>query len=174
MKNPKIIFDFDSTVLKLETIEILADFALKKNKNKATILMQIKKLTNESMEGKLDFPTALNKRISLLNITQQNILQSIDFLKDHFSESFKSNIKNLNKEDCFIISGGFKEIIIPLMIPFGFKKENIYANNFNFNSRGYAEINTNNDLSKNQGKNLAAKKIKGEKIIIGDGYTIMK
>jgi len=171
MKNPKVIFDFDSTILKCETIEILADFALKNNKDKNNILKKIKELTKEAMEGKLDFSSALTKRIALLNIREENILQSTKFLKKHLSNSFKKNFQNFDKENCFIISGGFKEIILPLMRPFGFKEENIYANNFKFNSNGFAQINTNNDLSKNRGKNLAAKKIKGEKIIIGDGYT---
>ena len=73
MKNVKVIFDIDSTILKSETIEILADFALKNNKNKNIILNQIKDITTEAMEGKIDFPSALEKRISLLNITKQNI-----------------------------------------------------------------------------------------------------
>ena len=171
MKNPKLIFDFDSTILKYETIEILADFALKNNKNKDIILKEIKALTMHAMEGKIDFSTALTKRVSMLNITEKNILQSINFLKRHLTKSFKKNFQNFNKENCFIISGGFEEIITPLMIPLGFKKENIFANNFKISSNGYAEINTNNDLAKNKGKNLVAKKIKGEKIIIGDGYT---
>ena len=171
MKNLKLIFDFDSTILKLETIEILADFALKQNKDKEKILNQIKKLTDQAMNGKIDFSYALTKRISLLNITNENIVKSIEFLRGKFSNSFKENIENFNKKNCFIISGGFKEIIVPLMAPFGFKEENIYANNFKFKSNGYAEINTDNDLSKNMGKNLAAKKISGRKVAIGDGYT---
>ena len=171
MKNLKIIFDFDSTILKFETIEILADYALKNNKNKDSILEEVKKITNQAMEGKLDFSSALAKRIALLNITNENILQTNFFLKNHLSNSFEENFHNFDKKNCFIISGGFKEIILPLMLPFGFKKENIFANNFQFNSNGFADINSNNDLSKNYGKNLVAKKIDGEKIIIGDGYT---
>jgi len=171
MKNLKIIFDFDSTILKFETIEILADYALKNNKNKNSILEEVKKITNQAMEGKLDFSSALSKRIALLNITKENILQTTIFLKNHLSNSFEENFHNFDKENCFIISGGFKEIILPLMLPFGFKKENIFANSFKFNSNGFADINFNNDLSKNHGKNIVAKKIEGEKIIIGDGYT---
>ena len=127
MKNLKIIFDFDSTILKLETIEILADYALKNNKNKNSILEEVKKITNQAMEGKLDFSSALAKRIALLNITNENILQTTIFLKNHLTDSFKENFHNFDKENCFIISGGFKEIILPLMLPFGFKKENIFV-----------------------------------------------
>ena len=34
MKKKNLIFDFDSTLLKMETIEILAEIALKNNKKK--------------------------------------------------------------------------------------------------------------------------------------------
>jgi len=74
MKNMKLIFDFDSTILKIETIEVLADFALENNKKKDLILNQIKSITNQAMEGEIDFPIALDKRISLLNITKKNYI----------------------------------------------------------------------------------------------------
>ena len=171
MKNLKVIFDFDSTIIKSETIEVLAGFALKNNKNKTVILNQIKDLTIKAMEGKIDFPAALDKRISLLNITKQNIQDTIQTIQNHVSNSFHSNIKKFNLENCFIISGGFKEIIAPIMIPYGFKEQNIFANSFFFDGHKDAILNKENDLFKEKGKCLAAKKIQGTKIIIGDGYT---
>ena len=171
MENIKLIFDFDSTILKLETIEVLADFALENNKKKDLILHQIKSITDQTMEGKIDFSIALDKRISLLNITKKNIKDTTDSLQNQLSNSFNLNIEKFNTEKCFIISGGFKEIILPIMTPFGFKEENIYANSFKFDNKGYAGINKSNDLSKTRGKCLVAEKINGFKIIIGDGYT---
>ena len=98
MKNLKIIFDFDSTILKFETIEILADYALKNNKNKNSILEEVKKITNQAMEGKLDFSSALAKRIALLNITNENIFQTSIFLKNHLSIVLKKIFIILTKK----------------------------------------------------------------------------
>ena len=54
MMNKKInlIFDFDSTFIQLETIEVLAEFALKNNSNKISIAKKIKSMTNLAMSGK--------------------------------------------------------------------------------------------------------------------------
>ena len=82
IKNTNIIFDFDSTIVKLETIEVLANFALKENKNKSYILDTIKELTYLAMSGKIPFDEALNKRISLLNINKKH--RSF-FIKNYFS-----------------------------------------------------------------------------------------
>ena len=45
MKNINLIIDFDSTFIKLETIEVLAEIALKNNNNRKNILGKIKSMT---------------------------------------------------------------------------------------------------------------------------------
>ena len=55
---------------------------------------------------------------------------------------------------------------------FNLKYENIYANNFLFDSKdNIIGIDPSNPLSKDQGKVTVANNISGENIIIGDGYT---
>ena len=173
MKNINLIFDFDSTLLRLETIEVLADFALKGNSQKEMILDEIKKTTSLAMSGKILFSVALKRRISLLNINKTHVKETAQFLETKLSKSFHENIhlfkKNIN--NCFVISGGFKDIIIPILNNYGFNKNNIYANSFIYDEKWNAIIDEENDLSKDGGKQLAAIKIPGYKIIIGDGYT---
>ncbi len=173
MKNINLIFDFDSTLLQLETIEVLADFALKKNTNREVILKEIKEITSLAMSGKILFSVALKKRISLLNINKKHIDETMLFLKTKLSNSFQDNIQLFNKhiENCYVVSGGFKEIIIPILIDYGFNKNHIYANSFIYDNKGNATIDEKNNLSKDGGKQLAATNIPGYKIIIGDGYT---
>ena len=83
MKNVNLIFDFDSTLLKLETIEVLADFALKESLEKEEILYKIKEITSLAMSGKMLFSVALKKRISLLNINKTHITETIHFLEQN-------------------------------------------------------------------------------------------
>ena len=122
MKNINLIFDFDSTLLKLETIEVLADFALKGNSQKEMILDEIKRTTSLAMSGKILFSVALKKRISLLNINKTHIKETIQFLEKKLSKSFHENIHLFKKniDNCFVISGGFKDIIIPILNNYGF------------------------------------------------------
>ena len=169
-----IIFDFDSTIIQLETIEVLADFALRDNENKNKILNKIKKLTAEAMSGDIPFNKALNERISLLKIKKLHVEKTTDLLKKKISYSFLSNLDFIkkNKNRCFIISGGFKEIISPILKPYGFKEKNIFANSFIYNDKDIVVgVDQNNPLSKDKGKNIAASTISGDNIIIGDGFT---
>ena len=171
-KKIKLIIDFDSTFVKLETIEILADFALYAKSDKDKILNQIKDITNKAMIGKIPFSRALNQRIKLINPRQEHINKTIIFLKKHISKSFEKNIEffRKNHENCYIISGGFKEIIMPVIEDFNIKENQIFANTF-IHKNNNITINENNPLSKDNGKNIIAKNISGYKIIVGDGYT---
>tara|TARA_Y100000590_G_scaffold235566_1_gene265301 strand:+ start:877 stop:1536 length:660 start_codon:yes stop_codon:yes gene_type:complete len=173
MKKYNFIFDFDSTILKYETIEILADFALVNNVKKETILTEIKDMTTLAMNGKMSFSKALEKRISLMNLDKSHINDTILYLHNKLSDSFYDNIENFSKiiDNTYVVSGGFKEIIIPLLTPFGFKEDNIFANSFIVNNNNDLSIDMNNSLSKDKGKIIVAEKINGKKIIIGDGYT---
>ena len=171
-KKIKLIIDFDSTFVKLETIEILADFALHAKSDKDKILNQIQDITNKAMLGKIPFSEALNQRIKLIKPRQEHINKTIFFLKKHISKSFEENIEffRKNHENCYIISGGFKEIIIPVIEDFNIRENQIFANIF-IHKNNDITIDKNYPLSKNNGKNIIAKNISGYKIIIGDGYT---
>ena len=172
-KKINLIFDFDSTFIQLETIEILAEYALKEHKNKNSIIKKISNMTNLAMSGQLSFNRALSDRISLLDLKEIHIKETSDFLLDKISPSFDLNLEFIkkNKSSCYIISGGFKDIIYPIVHKFGFIEKNIFANNFIYNKDGTIKLDNSNPLSKDNGKNLIAKNIKGYNIIIGDGYT---
>ncbi len=167
-----LIIDFDSTFIKLETIEVLADFSLHNKRNKRFILNEIKTITNKAMKGEIPFSKALAKRIKLINPKKEHINNTIEFLKSNISNSFVKNkdFFNTNNKNCYIVSGGFKEIIVPLVKEFKISKKNIFANTFIYNNNNIY-IDENNPLFQNNGKNLIVKNILGTNIIIGDGYT---
>ncbi len=174
MTNKKInlIFDFDSTFIQLETIEILADFALSNNRDKTKILNKIKDITSLAMLGKLSFDKALSDRISMLNLEQSHIKSTSDFIMQKISKSFNSNIDffKKNSNNIYIVSGGFKNIIYSTVKQFHIMKSNIYANEFLYKNNKIT-IDSNNPLSMDNGKGMVIKNIDGFNIIIGDGYT---
>ena len=65
-----LIIDFDSTFIQDETIEILAEIALKKSPKRFDVLSKIKKMTNLAMNGELSFQEALKQRIQFHFILQ--------------------------------------------------------------------------------------------------------
>ena len=172
-KEKNIILDFDSTIVQHETIEVLAEFSLQNNAKKNDILVEIKNMTSLAMSGKISFSEALSKRVSLLEANKKHINKTIEFLKKNISLTFKENLSFFNEinNNCFVISGGFKEIIMPVLENFNLPNNNIYANSFIYDEQNIISIDKNNPLSKDGCKNLIVQNIKGYNIIIGDGYT---
>jgi len=174
MKNINLLIDFDSTFIQVETIEILADIALSRSANKLNILNQIKDLTHLAMNGEISFQNALKKRIQLINANSNHINKTIELIRGKITPSIENNREFFikNSSNCYIVSGGFNEIISPLVKPYGFKVKNIFANSFILNSDGeIISIDDNNPLSQDKGKAKIAQNIKGTNIVIGDGYT---
>mgnify|MGYP006291301807 CR=1 FL=1 len=69
MRNKRLIaFDLDSTLIKMEAIDELADLAGKKN--------EVSSITAQAMQGKLDFKQSLIRRVALLKgLDEQALLQ---------------------------------------------------------------------------------------------------
>ena len=170
--NIKLLIDFDSTFIKTESLEIISEISLKESPNKENTINEIKKLTSLAMNGKISFAKALTSRIKLLRANQSHIDLTIEKIKTQISNSFKDNLDFFKKncDNCYIVSGGFTQIIEPIVKEFNIN--NIYANDLIFNKKKEViSINKDNPLSKDLGKISIAKNINGIKIAIGDGYT---
>ena len=127
------------------------------------------------MNGDIDFPTALQNRLKVLSFSKkhvQNITKDISFL---VSDSFQRNIEIIKSisEQIWIVSGGFKDVIVPIVAEFGIKAERVLANEFIYEGDKVIGCNDNNPLFKDKVKILAIENntIDGLKIMIGDGFT---
>ena len=176
IKNKTLFIDFDSTFIKLETLDELAKLTLKNDVNKDEKIKKIISITNFAMSGKMNFSEALNLRLKLLKINKEDVLKIILLLSNQISDSINSNfslIKSISN-NIWIVSGGFKNIIAPIVKPFGIKKNKILANDFIFNKKNQVVgCDIKNDLFKNNGKIIAIKKLNilNNTIMIGDGYS---
>lgn len=100
------VFDFDSTLMDGETIEFLAkDFGIEE---------EVKRITKDAMEGRLDFFESLTKRVSLLKglseIRVHEICTNLPFMPG--AKETVLGLKNAGyKVVCF--SGGFKSATVP-------------------------------------------------------------
>jgi D-3-phosphoglycerate dehydrogenase / 2-oxoglutarate reductase len=170
------IIDFDSTFTQVEALDELARISLKHNPDRERIYKQIEDLTNASMEGRLSFTQSLENRVKLLQANREHLSQLISHLKKKVSVSFARNtifFKN-HADEVLIVSGGFKEFIIPVVTEYHIKKENIYANTFEFDADGnIIGYDKTNPLSQEGGKVKLLKELnlQGEIFGIGDGYS---
>lgn len=177
MANTTFIIDFDSTFIKEETLDILGEISLENHPEKADRLHQIASITNSGMNGDTSFRTSLEKRIGILEAKQSHLNELIERLKLIVSDSFVKNKDFIreNTDNILIVSSGFKEFITPVVVDYGIKPENVYANDFTFNSDGdIIGFNENNPLSNDQGKVKLAKTLQlttKNIAVIGDGFT---
>jgi D-3-phosphoglycerate dehydrogenase len=170
------IFDFDSTFIKVEALDVLCEVIYEDSTAGVQILNEIQRLTNLGMEGKLSLKESLTSRIQLLQANRDHLGTTIDELKKKVTASVIRNRSffKQHRDNIYIISNGFKEIIIPIVQEYGIKPEHVLANTFKFDHDGkIIGFDEKDELCENQGK---VKKIKslnliGEAIMIGDGYT---
>lgn len=170
------IIDFDSTFTQVEALDELARISLRKHPDRELIYQQIEDYTNAAMEGKIPFSESLEARVKLVQANRDHLKQLITHLKKKVSTSFLRNSAFFkeHQDKVLIVSGGFKEFIIPVVTEYFIKKENIYANTFIFDENdniiGYDRE---NPLSKEGGKVVLLKELNlpGEIFGIGDGYS---
>ena len=100
MNHFKLIIDFDSTFVKVETLDILAAICLEDNIKK---IDKIKWITNMAMDGKIPFDKALYKRIKILKANKKHIDKTLTIIKNNISESIKINEEFFreNSNNCF-------------------------------------------------------------------------
>jgi len=170
------IIDFDSTFTQVEALDELARISLENNPNREAIYEEIERFTNLAMEGKISFRESLAGRVKLLEANRDHLAKLIVHLKKKVSKSFSRNKEFFkeNSDTAWIVSGGFKEFITPVVMPYHIKKENIYANTFKFDEEGnIIGYDEHNPLSDEGGKVKLLKQlaIQGRIFGIGDGYS---
>ena len=170
-----LILDFDSTIIKGESLDLLAETVFEGCSESNLKFQEIKKLTDDGMEGKISFQQSLYKRLRILELDQLHLNKSIKLVTKLISPSFKKNIDWLKRyrNNILIFSGGFKDMIKPVAIKLGLKKENIYANELIFKNGKFNGVNEKSALSRSGGKLNQAKQLGLDKnlIVVGDGIT---
>jgi len=177
MENQKyFIIDFDSTIIQVEALEELAEIALKGNPRKAAILAQIKSLTDQGMDGTLPFAASLEQRLQLLEANRSHLELLVKRLRRKLSTSFERNREFFQQfaDRIYIISGGFREFIVPIIQTFHLHPDHVFANTFIFDEHdriiGFDKY---NPVAQKEGKVAVLKSLKlsGDIYVIGDGYT---
>ncbi len=107
-------FDMDSTLITCECIDELADFAGCKS--------QVVEITEQAMQGKLNYPQSLKKRLKLLAGLDSNILQKVYQERIKLQIGMEFLLAEIHKFGLrsVILSGGFTYFTERLRIEYGF------------------------------------------------------
>ncbi|ASV31926.1 phosphoglycerate dehydrogenase [Maribacter cobaltidurans] len=172
----KYVFDFDSTLTRVEALDVLAEMTLEGKSNREDIVNEIQRITNLGIDGDISFTESLERRIKLLNAHKDDLEKLVEELRQKISKSIASNKEFFEKyaEDIYVISCGFKEFIDPIVKDYNIPSERVYANTFRFDADGnIIGFDENNVLSQHNGKIECLKQMNldGEVQVIGDGYS---
>ncbi|ESN99947.1 hypothetical protein HELRODRAFT_83507 [Helobdella robusta] len=169
-----VTIDVDSTICCDETVDELAKFWGKED--------AIVPITTLAMEGHLDFRTALEKRMEVLDISSQKLKVFIAEKKIQYTPNVKKFIKFLQNRciAVYLITGGFHETVDNIAIDLNIPLENVFANRIIFDETGrYLGVDETELTLKD---NVKAEVIKGLKcrfnyksvVHIGDGMNDAK
>lgn len=174
--NRKYVFDFDSTLTRVEALDVLAEMTLKDKSNKEEIINQIQEITNLGIDGDISFTESLERRIKLLKAHKDDLGPLVDELRQKISKSIAANKEFFEKfsDDIYVISCGFKEFIDPIVEEYQIPSNRVYANTFKFDEQGnIIGFDEENVLSQHNGKIACLRDmdLEGEVQVIGDGYS---
>ena len=172
----KYVFDFDSTLTRVEALDVLAEMTLQGKSNKDEVIAEIQKITNLGIDGDISFTESLERRIKLLNANKSDLDGLVAELRQKISKSIESNKEFFEKfaDDIYVISCGFKEFIDPIVKDYNIPSDRVYANSFEFDEDGkIIGFDEENPLSQHNGKIECLKQmdLEGEVQVIGDGYS---
>ena len=170
------VFDFDSTLVRIETLEALADIALGGAPDAAAIRDRISALTDAAMAGELPFGEALRLRLSLLPLTRAHVTELAERILDEGTPSVRRNLRFFreNAGRIVILSGGFREVIAPLAEHLHIPADQVLCNDLLYDANGFATgVDPANPLAEAGGKPVVLKALAlpGPVVMVGDGWT---
>lgn len=164
-----VIFDLDSTLVKIEGLDWLAE-----KSGKAKL---VERLTSKSMNGEISVEEAMQKKMALIAPSYEDLI----LLGNKYIESIVADAKQvieilikLNKQ-VWIVTGNFQPAVSILAKELGIPEDRVISNEIYFDELGkYKGFNINHPLSKNGGKAKVLKKVikKSLKVVfIGDSIS---
>lgn len=116
-KKRVLVSDMDSTMITVECIDELADFA--------GLKPQVAAITERAMNGELDFKAALTERVALLRGLPESVLEEAYVKRVRFMPGAKQLVATMraNGAHCLLVSGGFTYFTAQVREELGFHED---------------------------------------------------
>jgi len=168
----KIFFDYDSTLIKCEALDLLGEVC--------GVGEEVKKMTKLSMDGKISFGEVFSKKVDLMAPSKSQVedlaKRCVNLLVDDAKEVVEA-LEVLGKH-IFILTSNFYELVYPIADALNISCRDIIANNMYFDEKGkYAGMSKECPLSQSGGKKIMLEKARerGDVIaFIGDSASDLK
>jgi phosphoserine phosphatase len=111
-----LIADMDSTMITVECIDELADYAGLKE--------EVAAVTERAMRGELDFAAALTARVALLKDMEESVLDLCRRERVRLTPGARALVRTVRARGCHtvLVSGGFTHFANPVGIEIGFNQ----------------------------------------------------
>src|SRR4029079_11393069 len=111
-----ICFDFDSTVVKRETLDDAIAEALAKHPERELLVREVERLTRLGMEGKMNFIESVRRRLEVVPLSKPLLEECGRAMLQEISDGIPELFEWLGSRghDVHIVSGGFVENIAPV------------------------------------------------------------
>jgi D-3-phosphoglycerate dehydrogenase / 2-oxoglutarate reductase len=171
-----LIIDFDSTFVSVEALDELAGIALRGTTDREQKVAQIEAITRDGMEGKIGFGESLTRRLELFSARPEHLNELVKLLKERVTPSVRANREFFkeNADNIYVMSGGFREFIVPVVREYGIAADHVLANTFTRDKSGAVTgCDESNPLAHGGGKlkALLALALPGRVVMVGDGYS---
>lgn len=176
MRFASVVFDFDSTIVDCETLDLVSEVALAGRDDKDAALEEVRRITALGMDGTLPFHESLSRRMHLIAPTRDAVTEIQERIVGHITPSFLANKTFIREhaDSIYIISGGFDEIIFPVSDALGIPRSHVYANAFIYDDSDTAIGVDQERATSRAGGKVAAVRAAGlatPLLIVGDGWT---
>ncbi len=173
-------FDFDSTLIKVETLDALVDMSLAAatEDQRAKVMTEFKRITDAGMNGELSMQESLKLRLQAAKLSRDHVAQFAQDAVMYITPTMDSLVQDLQGkfQQIIIISGGMTEAILPVASALGIASKDVYANTPIYDNEGIIVGMEEHPLATSDGKSVLIKQLKtegkiGTTVMIGDGMT---
>jgi D-3-phosphoglycerate dehydrogenase len=167
------VFDFDSTLVTIETLDTLLKNCLSDDETRR----RIDDITARAMNGELDFDASLSERLRLARARTEDFARMAGEILKFVTPGMAEVLEFLKRrgQELFIVSGGFAEIVRPVAGLFGVPDAHCFANEFIADEDGNViGVHSENPLAHEGGKQRVLRALKedgclpGTVVMLGD------
>jgi len=168
-----VIFDFDSTLIELESLEAILAHRVK---GQPDLMARLEAITRQGMNGEIAFAESLRRRLDLVAPHREDVLafgrDRLDLLTDGVARLFAGlRARGVSLK---IVSGGLREAILPFARHLGLPDEDVHAVGLLWQADGsFAGIDPNDPFSRSKlaGVTPLAPTWSRPRVVVGDGMT---
>lgn len=165
----QFFFDFDSTLVRVETLdELVADAALRRD---------IEALTSASMNGDASFAHVFPRKLALINPTRRALADlSERCVREWITLGAEDLIRAIHAagKDAWIVTANFHELVDPVARHLGIPAERVIANAMRFDAAGTFAGCDDSPLMTDGGKAAAIRpfvRVREEAMMVGDSTS---